>query len=140
MPGLLWFEVLNNKTEMPMGHTIDDILDTLQNGINDKITATLEAEHPVDLAAALQKLNPAAAWAIMRQTARGRQADIFGYFKPDFQTLLATVTPRDDLADIVTAMKPDKRADLYKQLSDEQRKDRKSTRLNSSHVAISYAV
>lgn len=121
MPGLLWFEVLNNKTEMPMGHTIDDILDTLQNGINDKITATLEAEHPVDLAAALQKLNPAAAWAIMRQTARGRQADIFGYFKPDFQTLLATVTPRDDLADIVTAMKPDKRADLYKQLSDEQR-------------------
>lgn len=104
-----------------MRTNINDIRDTLQNGTAASIKQLLETEHPADLAQALQKLEPASAWMIMRQVTRARQADIFGYLKPTFQTLLATVTPRGDLAAIVTAMKADNRADLYKKLSDEQR-------------------
>lgn len=104
-----------------MRNNINNIRDTLQNGTAASIKNLLETEHPADLAEALQKLKPASAWLIMRQVNRSRQADIFGYLKPAFQTLLATVTPRGDLAAIVTAMKADNRADLYKKLSDEQR-------------------
>lgn len=103
-------------------HTnINDIREIFLNGAADEIRATLAAEHPADLAEALKKIEPASAWTIMRQVARSRQADIFGYLNPHFQTLLATVTPRNDLAAIVMAMKADNRADLYKKLSDDQR-------------------
>jgi len=103
-------------------HTnINDIREILLNGTVDEISATLTREHPADLADALQKLEPATAWMIMSQVTRPRQADIFGYLAPHFQTLLATVVPRGDLAAIVMAMKADNRADLYKKLSDDQR-------------------
>jgi magnesium transporter len=86
-----------------------------------EIRAALATQHPADLAAALQTLEPASAWETLRQADRHRQADVFGYLNHDFQTLLATVTPRADLAAIVMEMNADDRADLYKELSDEQR-------------------
>src|SRR5690606_21868143 len=46
---------------------------------------------------------------------------VFGYLGPEFQTLLATVTPRTELAATVMEMNADDRADLYKELSGEQR-------------------
>src|SRR5690625_2979248 len=52
---------------------------------------------------------------------RARQARVFGYFDHDFQTSLATVMPRTELAAVVMEMRADERADLYKELSDEQR-------------------
>lgn len=103
-------------------HTnIDDIQNVFLSGASKEVSATLAAEHPADLADALQRLDPASAWEILRQMPRPRQAATFGYLAPDFQTLLATVTPRTDLAAIVTSMKADERADLYKKLSDHQR-------------------
>lgn len=104
-----------------MHTSIDDIQDVFLKGTPDEIIAMLAAEHPADLANALQKLDPATTWSLLRQMTRPRQAATFGYFDPDFQTLLATVTPRADLAAIVTSMKADERADLYKKLSDRQR-------------------
>src|SRR5690554_3661658 len=104
--------------EMLMHTSINDIQDVFLRGVTDEVTSTLATEHPADLADALQKLDPASAWKILRQMTRPRQAATFGYLDPDFQTLLATVTPRSDLAAIVTSMKADERADLYKKLSD----------------------
>lgn len=104
-----------------MHTSINDIQDVFLRGVTDEVTSTLATEHPADLADALQKLDPASAWKILRQMTRPRQAATFGYLDPDFQTLLATVTPRSDLAAIVTSMKADERADLYKKLSDDQR-------------------
>lgn len=100
---------------------ISDLRDSLLHGSADDISAALIAQHPADLADALQKLDPAAAWSILRQAPSTRQASVFGYLHPNFQTLLATVTPRGDLAAIVMGMKADERADLYKKLSDKQR-------------------
>src|SRR5690606_8573414 len=39
----------------------------------------LASEHPADIAAALQETEPARAWPILKDAARPRQADIFGY-------------------------------------------------------------
>lgn len=100
---------------------IDDIRDVLLRGSRDDIATTLAGEHPADLANALQTLAPAEAWTSLRQAPVSRQADVFGYLDHEFQTLLATVTPRAALAAIVMEMNADDRADLYKELSDEQR-------------------
>ena len=99
----------------------NDIRDIFLNGATQDIGAALAAEHPADLADALQQLEPARAWQVLRQAATARQADVFGYLDHDFQTLLAIVTPRAELAAIVMQMNADERADLYKELSDEQR-------------------
>lgn len=99
----------------------NNIRDVFANGGTQDIIAALAVEHPADIADALQMLAPADAWAILRRAPVPRQADVFGYLDPDFQTLLATVTPRGDLAAIVMGMKADDRADLYKKLSDHQR-------------------
>lgn len=101
--------------------TKNDIREVFLNGAGNDIAATLISEHPADLARALQTLDPAAAWACLRQSPINRQADVFGYLDAEFQTALATVTPRADLAAIVTEMNADERADLFKELSDEQR-------------------
>lgn len=98
-----------------------NIWNVFRTGSPDAINATLAAEHAADLAEALQKLEPAAAWAILRRVPMPRRADVFSYLNPGFQTLLATVTPRGELAAIVMGMKGDDRADLYKKLSDRQR-------------------
>jgi len=98
-----------------------DILDTFLSGNPDGIRRALTREHPADIARALQRLEPAPAWAVLRQATRARQAQVFGYLDHEFQTLLATITSRMDLAAIVMEMNADDRADLYKELSAEQR-------------------
>ncbi|HET6538526.1 MAG TPA: magnesium transporter [Sphingopyxis sp.] len=104
-----------------MQATANQLRDIFLAGAADEIASTLLSAHPADLADALQLLDPAAAWAILRQTTTARQADVFGYLDHDFQSLLATATPRANLAAIVMQMHADERADLYKELSDEQR-------------------
>src|SRR5690625_680978 len=99
--------------EMLMHTSIEHIQEVFLKGTPDEITVMLAAEHPADLANALQRLDPVTAWSLLRQMTRSQQAATFAYFDPEFQTLLATVTPRADLAAIVTAMKADARADLY---------------------------
>ncbi len=104
-----------------MQDKILDILDIFQTGEAGTIRAALEREHPADIAHALQRLEAAEAWAVLRRAPREVQARVFGYLDHDFQTLLATITSRMDLAAIVMEMSADDRADLYKELSEAQR-------------------
>lgn len=94
----------------------------LRDGDPADVAAAFAGEHPADLADALQEMEPSDAWTALRQADPGCQADVFGYLEPGFQTSLAMVTPRADLAAIVMEMKADERVDLYKGLSEEQRK------------------
>ena len=94
----------------------------LRDGDPADVAAAFAGEHPADLADALQEMGPGDAWVALRQADPGCQADVFGYLEPGFQTSLAMVTPRADLAAIVMEMKADERVDLYKGLSEEQRK------------------
>lgn len=81
-----------------------------------EIAAAFADEHPADLAYAMQKTEPGDARAVLRQVAPSQQADVFGYPDRNFQTTLAMVTPRAELAAIVMGMKVDDRVDLYKGL------------------------
>ena len=91
------------------------------DGKPEDVEAALIDFHPADLASALENLDPERAWDILISASRERQAQIFGYFDRDFQTALATITPRGELAEIVMEMRADDRADLYKKLSGKQR-------------------
>ncbi|MDX3893822.1 magnesium transporter [Pusillimonas sp.] len=99
----------------------NEIRDVFLKGTAEDVNATLAVEHPADIADALLQFKPAAAWAILKQAATARRADVFGYLDHDLQARLATVTPRAELAAIVMEMNADDRADLYKALSEEQR-------------------
>ncbi|MCW5707403.1 magnesium transporter [Shinella sp.] len=100
---------------------LKDFVGSFPHGDLGRSSARLAAEHPADLAAALQEIGPRQAWSILEHAARPRQADIFAYFDPVFQAELATIVPRMDLAAIFTQMNADDRADLYKKLTEEQR-------------------
>ena len=81
----------------------------------------LDDEHPVDLAAFLGDLEPEEAWFLLDMMPVPKQAEIFGYFEHDFQVELAHRVPRKKLARLITEMNADERADLYNELSEEQR-------------------
>ena len=100
---------------------INLLRDSLRRGSSDELATALKAHHPADLAAALQDLEPFAAWNILHQAAIPRQAAVFGYLDPDFRTLLVNSISQQDLAAIVMHMRADDRADLYRQLTEEQR-------------------
>lgn len=101
--------------------TISDLQSVFLHENNDRIAARLAGEHSADIASALQEIDPQRAWNVLKLANRARQADVFGYLDHEFQTSLATVTPRTDLAAIMMEMSADDRADLYKELSSEQR-------------------
>ncbi len=87
----------------------------------DELRTFLENEHPVDLAAFIGDLEPDEAWHLLDMMPLDQQADLFGYLDHDFQVELAQHAPRKKLARIVTEMNADERADLYNELSEEQR-------------------
>ncbi|MCC2601277.1 magnesium transporter [Sphingopyxis yananensis] len=104
-----------------MNNSIRHIETALQSGARQHISNLFTSEHPADIAAALQKLPPQAAWRALGYASISRRADIFSYLVHDYQSLLATVIPRAALAAVVMEMKADDRADLYQKLSEDQR-------------------
>ena len=104
-----------------MNHDLLELQTLLQHATPQDIAARIAGEHPADIAAALEKLPARNGWRVLAQTGVRRQADVFGYLTPEYQSLLATVIPRAALAAIVMEMKADDRADLYQELSEDQR-------------------
>lgn len=101
--------------------TITRIPDAFNEGRYEDVAAFLAGRHPADVASELEGVDPGQAWSILKLADRPNQGRIFGYLDHEFQTSLATVMPRADLAAVVMEMKADERADLYKELSEEQR-------------------
>jgi magnesium transporter len=82
--------------------------------------AVVEDEHAADIGGALEEFEPREVWQTLKLLPLPRQADIFGYFTRDFQVELAHAASRARLARIINEMNADERADLFKELSDEQ--------------------
>lgn len=104
-----------------MNNHILQLQAVLQSGTSEDISARITNEHPADIAAALEKMPPRDAWQALEQTRVRRRADVFSYLAHEYQSLLATVIPRAALAAVVMEMKADDRADLYQELSEDQR-------------------
>jgi magnesium transporter len=84
------------------------------------LRAAVDGEHPADIAGALEEFAAHHVWAVLDLLPLKEQADVFGYFGRDFQVDMAHQAPRARLARIVSEMNSDERADLFKELSDEQ--------------------
>jgi len=97
------------------------IRDTAAKGDLETLRAFIDAEHPADLANFLAGLEPKDAWTVLDLLPVEEQADIFGYLSASFRVDLAEGAPRGKLARIVTEMNSDDRADLFNELSEEQR-------------------
>jgi len=82
---------------------------------------TFAEMHPADLANEVGGFPPLEAAQLLRALTPAQQSKVFGYFGPHFQIAMAHHIARPDFARIVTDMSHDKRADLWKALSPEQR-------------------
>ncbi|MGF1612312.1 MAG: magnesium transporter [Kiloniellales bacterium] len=77
--------------------------------------------HPADLAAFLDELPPESARDYLQSLTLPRRTGAFGYLRVETQIALARCLDRRQLAQIVTEMNADDRADLFNRLSPEQR-------------------
>jgi magnesium transporter len=77
--------------------------------------------HPADLAALLDLRQPEAAWETLAALPLARRAETFGYLSATTQVAVAAVAPRRALAELVSAMDADERADLWARLPEEAR-------------------
>ncbi|MFN4273915.1 MAG: magnesium transporter [Aliihoeflea sp.] len=102
--------------------TLEFDLETLvQQGQMDTIRERFDQLHPADIAAMINELDAREGWSALELLPLDKKADTFGYLDHEFQVELATVAPRARLAAIVVQMNADERADLYNELSDDQR-------------------
>lgn len=92
--------------------------DALQNEQLDEALATLKGLRPVDIADALELVEPELAWGLL--TRLPDRAEVYAYFGPDEQVRLAQEFPAEVLAQLVSEMPSDERTDLFKRLAPEQ--------------------
>ena len=98
-----------------------DLNALMRNGDVEAARVRIDREHPADIGSMINDLDPKEGWAVLELLTLDRQAETFGYLDHDVQVGLATVAPRARLAAIVVQMNADERADLYNELSDDQR-------------------
>jgi len=102
--------------------TLEFDLETLiREQLLDTVKERFALLHPADIAAMINELEARDGWTALELLPMARKADTFGYLDHDFQVELATVAPRAKLAAIVVQMNADERADLYNELSEDQR-------------------
>ncbi len=89
----------------------------LDQGDPDAVAHFVETAHPVDVASLLEELDPVIARDRLLSMPLPRRTETFSYLRPEKQIALTGQLDRRHLAEIVTAMSADDRADLFNQLS-----------------------
>ncbi|MCC5794131.1 MAG: magnesium transporter [Chromatiales bacterium] len=80
----------------------------------------IQEQHPADIGAFLSDLTQEAAWQLLGLLPLPVRAAVFGYLSPTAQAEIARKTRRGELADIVSEMNADERADLFNKLDQRQ--------------------
>ena len=83
----------------------------------DTVTTFVATAHPVDVADWLEQLPRSEAWAHIASMAAARRATVFAHLSLEAQTDLARMVLPQALAEIVTQMDTDDRADLFNLLT-----------------------
>ncbi len=86
-------------------------------GINREFLAT---QHAADIAQFIKDHPADIDWQVLDMLDLPRQAEVFGYLDRDLQVELANCAPRARLAEIITEMDSDDRADLFNALSEKE--------------------
>jgi magnesium transporter len=76
--------------------------------------------HPADSAITLNDLDPPKARDHLMAVKLSRRTEIFGYLRPETQVALARLIDRNQLAEIMSEMSADDRADVFNNLTSEQ--------------------
>lgn len=100
--------------------SISDPVEQLDRTDPAAVSQFMRNAHPVDLAAYLDDLEPAAGIEQLMALALPRRTETFSYLRPETQVALARRLSRHHLAEIVTEMNADDRADLFNRLTIEQ--------------------
>ncbi|WP_196259400.1 magnesium transporter [Pelagibacterium limicola] len=80
----------------------------------------LESQHAADIAQFIKDHPADIDWQVLDMLDLPRQAEVFGYLDRDLQVELANCAPRARLAEIITEMDSDDRADLFNALSEHE--------------------
>ena len=98
----------------------EDRLKALDREDREAVDLFVATAHPADAAALLDAMPAAAARARLLSVPMPRRTDVFAYLPVDTQVTLARLLQRRQLAEIVTEMSADDRADLFNRLSPDQ--------------------
>jgi len=93
----------------------------VQAGDHKALASFCTSRHPASVAEALSFLTPEEAWAVFKHTAAPLRVEIFSRLPEDLQIGIVTVLRRFEVAELLSDMPPDDRADLFKQLPDDLR-------------------
>jgi magnesium transporter len=96
------------------------IQDLIRRGDTGALQAMLASRHSADIVELLDDIEPRDAVAVIRLLPEERQGRVFGYFAPEKQVAMARALDRGSLADLITRMSHDERADLFNRLTPEQ--------------------
>ena len=106
--------------DSPLRDHVSDPLATVDLDAPEAVRRFVEVSHPADAAALLEQLPSAAIRDHVLALPLLRRSEIFGYLSADTQVALAQALDRRRLAEIVTEMSADDRADLFNRLAPEQ--------------------
>jgi len=102
---------------------IDKLEGLLSAKDHDSLRDFFYSLHPADAAQALELFPPEQACAFITLLNNETQAQIFNYLPPHFETRMAGLLGRSQLARIIGAMSHDERADLFNRLTPEQQEE-----------------
>lgn len=102
---------------------IEEPVSSLDKANPEAVRNFVETAHPVDLAAYVDELQPDSALQHLLEIPTPRRSKVFGYLRLDTQIALVRLFDRRQLAEVVSEMGADDRADLFKRLSSEEQKD-----------------
>src|SRR5690554_5113451 len=96
-----------------------EIARLLREGEEAVVGEFLGSQEIADVAACLEEMESADALTTMRLMPLRDQAELLGYLRPSSQLEIATRLGRRELAQVVSAMSHDERADLFKRLDED---------------------
>ncbi|HET6628869.1 MAG TPA: magnesium transporter [Woeseiaceae bacterium] len=99
---------------------IQNPVESLEKGDATAVLQFVETAHPADVAALLDALESDVARDHLLALPLLRRTEVFSYLRPESQVSLAERLDRRQLAEIMTQMNPDDRADLFNRLTTEQ--------------------
>lgn len=97
-----------------------DPVERLDRNDPEAVRLFVDMAHPADLAMLLDEAPPASARDYLLSLPLSRRTETFAYLRPETQVALARRLDRRRLAEIVTYMRADDRADLFNSLSPDQ--------------------
>ncbi len=95
---------------------LPELREMLEQGDTAGLREFLEALHPATSTEVLENVSAEDVWRVLATAPFERQAEVFGYFQPAFQTKLVENVERSHLSKLIETMAHDDRVDLLERM------------------------